>query len=325
MIKVLKSNNPVNFILMFVIMLALWSFKFIYMPQPTESYEHYSYIFPELGESRMFQYISAVVALLVYYAFAFFIIKTNLDLSIVESAYQSPGIFYVIITGLYVNVQRILPEIFASMLLYMSVVSIFYSYKKFKAYGNCFDAGLLFGLSILLVYKFVIFLPLLIIALIIIRPFTLKELISLIMGIFCPLVIAGSIIYLYFDFSELLSTIYDTFSEYHIRINKYNLYIFLPVLILSVIAIISKFVLNVSQNIFTRKAQNILIFYLFFAIIYFISPFANNEQVIVFFAPLSLLLSYIFVNTGRISGIILFWGVLLCMFFLQIIQFKIIY
>lgn len=325
MIKILKSNNPINFAFIFLIMLLLWAFKFIYMPTPIESYEYHTYIFPQFGELMVWKYLSAILAFFCYYIFAILIIKTNSDLTIVESAYQTPGLFFAILTGLYINVQRIIPEMVSGLLIYLSLLRLLYSYKHFKSFGNCFDSGFLFGLTIIISYKFIFFFPILIIGLVIVRPFKLKEFISMMLGILSVLFITCSLIYLYADFSIFKYSIIESLSQTFIRFNKYNFYIFLPLIILSIIVIVSKFTLNIPQNIFTRKAQNVLIISLIFSLLYFLSPIASNESVVVIFAPLSLLISNIFVNTSKSAGTILFYGILFCILFLQIIQFKIIY
>ncbi|MDL2262027.1 DUF6427 family protein [Bacteroidales bacterium OttesenSCG-928-I21] len=325
MIKILRSNNPINFVLMFVIMLGLWALKFIYMPQPIESYEYYSLIFPEFGESLLSQYLSVIVAFIIYYGFAVFLIKTNLELSIVESAYQTPGIFFVMLSGIYVNAQRILPEIIASMLLSMAIISIFFAYKKMKIYGTGFNVGLLYSLSVLVVPKFILFFPLLIFALFVVRPVSMREIVSLIIGFVCPIILAGSIVFLYFDFQEFIMNIGNALTVSYNRISSYNFYVFSPILILAIIVLIAKLFLRVSQSVLSRKGQNVFSIFLLVSIIYFISPFANNELIVILFAPLSILLSYIFVNASKIVATFTFVGLFLGIIALQIAQLYLIY
>lgn len=326
MIKLLKSNNPVNLLIMLALMIILWAFKFFYMPTPIESYETPSYFFPTVIESTKWKYLSAIAAFIIYYIFSLLIIKTNADLVIVESAYQSPGIFFILLTGIYINIQRVIPETLAGMLIFIAIIRIFYSYKKFNALGNCFDAGLLFGIAVLLVSKYILFFLILIIALVTIRPFKFREIISMIFGSLCVFIIVISFIFLYGDFDKFIFITTSSFTKTFTRVNNINnLYIFLPVIVISTIAIASKFVLNISQNIFTRKAQNVLISFLLFSLIYFTSPLSNNESVGIIYAPLSLLLSNLFIKTNKPANYSLLMGIIACIIFLQIFQYKIFY
>jgi hypothetical protein len=298
------------------------------MPTPTESYLNNPYFFPIAPESTRWQYISAITAFLVLYAFSIFIIKTNTDLMIVESANQTPGFFFVILTGMYINTQRIVPEIIAGILIYIAIIILLYSNKKYKALKNCFNAGLCFGFSILLVNEFIIFLLIIFITLLLIRSFNWREFVSLISGILCILTIVCSLIYLYGDFNAFVGTLkypFDIKTSVGISNNTHSLYIFLPIIILSIIAIFSKFTLKTSQNTFTRNSQNIIITFLVFSIIYFISPYANKEAIVILYAPLSLLLANLFIKTRKLASYILLCSLIGCVIFLQIIQYKIFY
>ena len=60
MLKLLKSNNPVNYLLAFLLMAALWGYKFAVMPTAVDAGGFHSYFFRFSYESALFQYIFVI-------------------------------------------------------------------------------------------------------------------------------------------------------------------------------------------------------------------------------------------------------------------------
>ncbi len=322
MIRLLKTNTPLNYALMFVLMLILWAFKFYYMPTATENYEIKNLIFTEFPSTIFYKYFSAIIAFIVFFCLGLLIIKVNSDLLIVESAYQSPGVIYVLFTGFFINSQRITPVMLSGILIFISVIIIMYSYQKFKANSNCFNAGLIFAMAILLSPKFVCFLPLLVIALFITKSVHWRELVVLVMGILTPLIIFFSFAWLYGDINSVGNKISASFTQTFasVRYSTYYFLILIPAVIWSIIAIFSRYTVGVSKKVSTRKFQTLTAISILFFVAYFISPVSDNETISILYAPASMLIPNIIINSKRGSTLVIFYGIIISLVFSQFFQ-----
>lgn len=322
MIRTLKTNTPINYILMFVLMLIFWTFKFFYMPTAIESYEAHSLIFSSVPETTFFKYFSAIFAFAAFYSIGILLVKINSDLLIVESAYQSPGVIFALLTGFFINSQRITPVMISGILVFLSVVIIMYSYKKYKAYSNCFNSGLVFAIAILIYPKLVAFLPLLIIALFITKTVEWREIVILFMGILSPLILFFSLIGLYGNISDVWKEIQTAFSQ-SIQTARYSAYyalILSPFILLTIAALISKYTVVISKKVSTRKFQTLIAVILLFFFVYFIAPIAENESVILLYAPVSLLISNVVINSGKRTSRMFLYGIFVFICFTQFFQ-----
>ncbi|MCF0207012.1 MAG: hypothetical protein HUK15_06240, partial [Bacteroidales bacterium] len=116
MLRLLKSNNPVNYIVAFMLMLALWAYRFIAMPPTISVGAMNSYFFPVLFDGTFIQYLLASAAFILTFAFASYLAKANFKYQIVGSGYQIPTIFFVILSGMLITAQSFIPEQIASFL-----------------------------------------------------------------------------------------------------------------------------------------------------------------------------------------------------------------
>ena len=85
MIKLLKSNSPLNYLLIFGIMLVFWAFKFVFMPSGVENYEVYGLFQINFGHRLIYQYLNTFIGFVIYFLLALLLVKANSDLQIVEN------------------------------------------------------------------------------------------------------------------------------------------------------------------------------------------------------------------------------------------------
>lgn len=322
MIRLLKTNTPANYLLMFVLMIILWGFKLIYVPTAIEEYEYPSLLFSSFPKTIFFQYLSAILSFALFYAIGLLIIKINSDLIIVESAHQSPGIIYAIFTGFFINSQRITPATIAGLLLFLSIVIILYSYKKFNAPENCYNAGLIYGVALLLNPKFVAFFPLIVVVLFMTKAVNWREIVILLMGIITPLLLFFSFIWLYGNVTVQIEKIslFFTQSFNATRYNSFNVLVLLVPIFWSITAILSKYSINVLNKVSTRKLQNICVLSSFVFMLFFSSPFSDNESITLLYPFSSILISNVFVNAKRRTSIFFLFGILTSIILSQIFQ-----
>ncbi|MDD4149975.1 MAG: hypothetical protein PHE33_08085 [Bacteroidales bacterium] len=292
------------------------------MPTEIEVYDLHNYFLPQFPETVFMKYLSAVLAFILYYGFALVIIKINSNLMIIENAYQAPGILFVLFTGFFINAQRILPETIASIFLFIAVIRVFGAYKKHSAMINILDAAILVAISTLLVHKLVFAIPLIIIVLYIITPVKFKELIVFFTGVILTYIVAITIVWLWGDIELLYQTAKSTIvSEYaNYKYTSFNYVVFLPIGLLSLIAIISRFTIGIPKKISTRRFQTSIVLILIILSLFFISPFSTNESVVLMFPWLSLLISNVLINAKKIFVSMIFGGFILSLLFVQVIQ-----
>ncbi len=290
-------------------MLLLWAFKFYYMPTPIETYDIQNYILPNFPETIFFNYLSAGISFALFYLFGMLVIRVNSELQIVEFSYQSSGVIFAILSGAFINAQRVLPELISAMFFFLAIAQSFKSYNKIKANKNCFDAGFLSAMAVVVLNQVVFLIPIVFVALLLVRPLRLKEVVIFFIGILSPIILVLSLVFIFGDLSLYFETIYLTFQEKFINA-KYNTFTylsFLPILTITIVAIISRFTIKALRKVSARRYQNALIVVTIGMLAFFLSPSSSNETIIFVFAPLSYLLTNIIMN-GKINfqGIVMF-------------------
>lgn len=320
MINKLQRNTPINYIIILTIMLVLWLFRFIYMPTSIEIYEVNNFLFSQAPEGKLYDFLSSLLGFLFIYLTALYMAKINIDLNIIENTYQMPALFYVLLSGFYINAQRFLPSLVAGNIMFSSIVILFYSYKKNNSYSNCFDAGLLFGIASLFYIKFIIFFPLLIIALAIIKKTEWRELIIIFLGLLTPLLITSSIIFLFSDYLSFFEKIKLIFNQVFTdsKLNFPNSIAIYFILFWILIAIIYKFLIRSSQKVVSQKFQIIIILILICYTLYYVSPYSDTESITITFCPLSILLTNVISKIKRKN--IFFWILLGTIIISQAVQ-----
>lgn len=322
MIKLLRTNTPINYAVMLIVMLVLWVFKFYYMPTPIETFDFQSLLLPTCPETVFCNYASAGAAFIVLYAFAVLLIKVNSDLQIIESAYQSPGFAFVLLTGVFINTQRVIPVLIASLLLFLAIIRVFYAFNRTNAKKNSFDAGFLTALSFIIFNKFIFLSPLVFIVFLMIRQIKLKEIIIFIVGLVMPIFIVAALVYLYGDstayYESIVANIEVTFTV--AKYNTYNYSLFLPIVIMSILAVVSKFIINKKLKVSSRRHQNALVLIIIVFLVFFVSIYSSVEGVVLLFAPLSLFLSNIIMYAKRINKLVVLYGFIIVIIMSQLMQ-----
>lgn len=316
MIKLLKSNSPLNYLLIFGIMLVFWAFKFVFMPSGVENYEVYGLFQINFGHRLIHQYLNTFIGFVIYFLLALLLVKANSDLQIVENTYQSPGMVFAFLSGAFINIQKYNNVLISCLLVSISIAIILYSIKKHIALDNAFNAGLIFAIATIFYPKTIVFLPILIASMFIVKPTVAREVISLFLGILTPLILFFSYFWLFGDIDSIILKTKLSFTQdfIYIRFSYYNKFIFVPLIFICIYAIIAKFTLSVSQKLNTRKFQTIILIYSIYSLIVFLIPFMPDETVVFLYPSISLLLTLVLVNSKakilKIISLIAFAGLI---------------
>ncbi len=323
MLKLLKSNNPVNYLLAFLLMAALWGYKFAVMPTAVDSGGFHSYFFRFSYESALFQYIYTTIAFALAFAFACYVSKANFRHQVVESGYQLPTLFFAMLTGSLINAQRFVPEIVATLFVALAILRMFGMYNKHEAIRHSLDVGLLYGLSLLFAYKYIVLFPALIVVMAIVKPISWRDIVSFLVAQVFVVGVAFCLVWLYGDWQELIESVKAEFSVLVIG-EKYNYlnYVFrIPVIYAVLVSLLSIFTLKVFRKAAEMKYHQSMLFILIYAGAFMLSPISSNESVWLMYFPLCYLLSNVIVNakTSVVQQLVLY-GLLICLVLSQVLQ-----
>lgn len=329
MLRIIQTNSTINYLIIFFLLLGFWTFKFIYMPENLTPIITVQPPFTDFFEFLFkFKYLFTILSFILYYGFAFYLIQTNIQKMIVETAYQMPGIFLVIFSGIIINAQQISIDVISVCFVNFSLFTIFKTYKKDKISKYLFDAGCLFAIALIFSFQYLFFFIFIIIALALIRNINFKEILALFIGVLTPLIIFYTILYITYD--DFILQVNEYFTKLSIILqnnNKFNetdLYIYLPIIVISFTTAL--YSLNIKpKTIFSTKIQYILIILILFSIAFFLIPTTNKESIIMIYIPLSLLLSEIFIENNNKFKQILFYIILAFVILIQINSIILLY
>ncbi len=301
MIKLFRTNTPANYLVAFVIMLALWAYKFIVMPPAVDTGGMHSYFFRLLYESSLYQYIFTILAFSLAIMFACYMAKANFRYQIVDSGYQLPTLFYALLTGILINAQRCIPEMVASLFVSLSVLRLFSTYNRQEAIRECFDAGLLFGISVLLAYRYIYLLPAVIVVMFIVKPVSWRDLASFFVAIGLVAGISLCLVWLYGDWGNMVSSMEQEMQTFVVaeKYNSTNIVFFIPLAYAAIVSLLSVFMLQVSRKTSEMKFHLVMLFLLIYYGALMFSPLLSNESLWLMFFPLCYLLANVVVYSKR--------------------------
>lgn len=208
-----------------------------------------------------------------------------------------PGMFFIILVSLSPSMHTLSPFVFGLIFIIFSFMNLFKTYKKFQSERFLFNTGFYFGISIMFCNSFILLLIPIILGMISIRAFKIKELYQLLFGI-----IFIVYIYTFWMFWIDKPIKFPEMNFYYLKgifqngiFNKIIIgsYIFL---FLNTIVTYRKFIIK--KSIQSQKKINIIFWFLLIAIIILVfiqtDNFYNYLHVIAF--PLSIFTSMIFLR-----------------------------
>ncbi len=266
-IRFFKSNNASALLFLPVIAIVIWVYGFIHpiilpVKHSMPLYELLAGIFVNIP------WLSTLIGLLLVIGEAFllnFIVNEN---EVLEKQNYLPALFYIVFMSNNNAMLTLHPLLFGNLFILLAFHKLLSSYRKDNAFSQAFDAGLLISISTLFYFPFVVFLPLLGLALIIIRPFNWREWIISFFGAVIPYLF---VITFYFWNDRLDYLFYDKMFYQFIREKPIvdfpmTFYFMLGIGWMVILFSIFKIILGVgigSQR--TKKSIVILVWTLFFS------------------------------------------------------------
>jgi hypothetical protein len=126
----------------------------------------------------------------------FLLVNFNTDIFFINERTFLPAFFYILLIGIFPQVQILNPVLPASVFLMLAMKRIIDSYRIPDTAYNFFDAGILISIGTLFYADLIWFSILVIVGIILLRSGNLKEIIISLLGLAAPFIITGGLFYL---------------------------------------------------------------------------------------------------------------------------------
>lgn len=297
LINILKSNRPSVIFLLVISAIALWLYSFIEpmgikIPADNLHMPLNNFMMQYFKVNALFSVLFTFALVLIQ---AFLIVQFNKKYILINYRTYLPAFFYILISASFVHLQRINPVIIGCLFIFVSMDFIFSIYRKEYTLNKVYLAGFFIALASLFWAPFIVYIMILFISLLILRPFIGREWIVGVLGFLTPFLFV--FIYYFVFFDQHLETVIDSYKQslyliksfYPLHISYYIFYGFLAFII-----IIASYTIAVNyqkKKIRTRKYFEIFWWLFFISMILFIF-FKNVSYEIIY--VISIPLAYLF-------------------------------
>lgn len=195
-IRFLKSNNASALLFLPAIAIVIWVFGFIHpfvlpVKHTMPLYELMA------GSFTNIPWLSCLIALVLVIGEAFLLNYIVNENEVLSKQNYLPALFYIVFMSNNNAMLTLHPLLFGNLFLLFAIQKLLSSYRKDKAFSEAFDAGLLISIASLFYFPFAVFLPLLGIGLIILRPFNWREWLISSIGALIPYLFVITFFFLY--------------------------------------------------------------------------------------------------------------------------------
>jgi hypothetical protein len=217
LLRKFRENGPDVLFLIFVLMVFTWMGAFLHpvMPSAEGSDDMPMPLFKILlGITGFSPFISIFSAFLIMLLMAFLVVNFNTNAFFISERTFLPALVYVVITGMNPQYQLMNPALPAAPFLILAIRKIMDSYKVQGTAYSFYDAGILIATGSLFYAGMIWFGILLIVAILVIRPFSIREIVISLAGLLTPLFIFTGFYYvLGYDMDYLRSAVnYNLFA-----------------------------------------------------------------------------------------------------------------
>ncbi len=302
-IRFFKSNQQATFFAIPILAIVLWMVGFLHSIPMTTNFPMPIY--------KLIMVFYAVKTDLAYRILGFGIlilqsIYLNNIINKHEVLYRRshlPALFYCVLMSLYIPLLNLHPVLLVNMLLILLLDKILSLYKSTSNF-IAFDCGLIIGVCALIYFPSFILFLLVLIALVILRPFYWRNWIVAILGMTVPFYF---ITIYYFWIGNLRKFYAHDLPQYFIHYLRFDFSFPRPMKVLAMLTgiVLLLSLLKLQSNFFknairTRNYQIVLlIFFLLTIASLLLSPAMRLEDFSLIAIPASIFISYYFLSTKR--------------------------
>ncbi len=133
-----------------------------------------------------FHWLNVLIALILVLSEAFLLNYIISENALFAKQSYLPALFYVLFMSNNNAMLTIHPLLFANLFMIFAIDQLLNAYRKDKAFAEAFNAGFLVSIASLFYFPYIVFIPVLGIAFVLLRPFIWREWIISIMGVLLP-------------------------------------------------------------------------------------------------------------------------------------------
>lgn len=300
-LRILKSNQPVNFIIFPLIGIAIW-LKSVLSPKvyPYFLSENENILFlPIYKMLQNMPVLQVVTAFVLVILIGFLIQRINSSYSFIKTRTMLPAPLIILIISGFTAMQTLHPVYFAALFLLLAIHRFFSIFDKTKPFSALFDTGLLIGIGSLFYFNLILIMPAFLLGIIILRnDFDWHDFAVCFFGFVLPIIFAlsFSIVQEYFLEQFKILELCITTPNNHFKSNI-PLHIFLGFLIiltfLGSIRIIQQYD---TKKVSARKYFTFFFLIFIFCLLAFIFVPATSQEMMVLMAiPVTFLVSNLLV------------------------------
>lgn len=305
MVTQLRSLQPINLFILFVLILVLRLGLFLDMPSAVNSgfIEFFSRLLITFNlDSYLSPTANVAIAILVLFTQAILFNSIINKHNILGKSTFLPAASYIVVCSVFTPFLSFTPPLLCNFFLLFIFNKILVEYKNSNSIAAMFDLGLVVALGALFYFPFVGFLLLLWIALLLFKPFYWREWVSVLVGFLTLIFILG--VYYYWnnkllDFVEIWKPL-STKLPIYINIQVLDYIVLFPIAICS---LLSMYYLNLNffrSYVLVRKSFQLAIFiFLMGVLTFYLGTGARINHFLLCAIPIALSLSYYFVNAKK--------------------------
>jgi len=297
-IRVLKSNQPIVIFIIAILIGLLWLSSFIdpiAMKIPADSlnmpfYDLCSHYIP------VNSFMSVMIAFVLVVVQSIVLIQFNKRNIVINYRTYLPAFFYILIASSFIPLQRFNPVLIGSFFIFVAVSFVYTTYRVDYALNNLYLAGFFIAIATLFYAPFAIFIVILWISLLILRPFIGREWVVGILGFLTPVLFVFTF---YFVFKEKMLFVYiDRFLQSFILIKQFysihlSYYLFFGLIALLILFASYNLIMDMQKKKIKIRKYFILNWWMFFLGVLLFIFFKNvsYEMIFLLAIPISFLFS----------------------------------
>ena len=300
-LRILKSNRAINFVLIPFIGLIFWIANLIH----PHTYPYYLGENENLLFSPLYHwlenapFVQSLLSLILVIALAFMVLQLSNRYSFIRIRTMLPASMYVLLVGGFATMHTLHPVYFGAAFLLYSIYRLFSMFDQSKSYSAAFDAGFWLGVGSLFYFNLIFLYPAFIIGIAILsREYHWRAFLINILGLLLPWFFAFSYAILTEHILEFLKELeQNIITANNHFISNIPLQIFLGFLIfLTLLGSIKMVQQYDTKKVSSRKYFTFFFLIFIFAMLSFIFiPATSQEMLIIVAIPISFLVSNLLV------------------------------
>ncbi len=301
MIQLFRKFSPSNLFFLIVIGLVLAFSAFFHLPAEmhTELFDRSVGVFlGSLNDLKLAPQTNILITLFLTVIQAILLNRIVTHYNLLGQPTFIPALMYMTTASLLLPFLALSPALICNFFLIWMIYKLMGMYHKTEVKSTLFDVGMMVAAGSLFYFPFILFFPILWIALVIYRPFDFREWFAGIFGLLAVYFLLG-LLYLWFDqlpdFYAIFNPLRHPFPRsFYIELHDY--WVFLPLAFILVL-----FLNSVRENIFrsvvfARKGFHLLLYFLLISIVaYYVDSDTPDYHFLLCAPPLSIYLAYYFV------------------------------